>query len=110
MQLVFKEEIKEYLEFDETRHVIKLVNIPSDSPLKEYNKEGVLDVAKIFTKFLEQIHKSVDNLSKNTNLMESFGIASMTVDWKPCKGKNYLMISLVSFDLLLHGCLIKKKF
>ena len=110
MQLVFIEDIKEYLEFDETRHAIKVVNIPSDSPLKEYNNEGVLDVAKIFTKFLEQIHKSVDNLSKNKNLMESFGIASMTVDWRPCKGKNYLMISLVSFDLLLHGCLIKKFF
>ena len=89
MQLVFKEGIKEYLEFDETRHVIRIVKIPSDSPLKEYNKEGILDVAKIFTKFLEQIHKSVGNLSKNTHLMESFGIASMTVDWRPCKGKNY---------------------
>ena len=100
MQLVFKEEIKEYLEFDEKRHIIKLVNIPSDSPLEEYNNEGILDVAKIFTKFLEQIHKSVDNLSRNTNLMKSLGIASMTVDWRPCKGKNYFMISLVSFDLL----------
>ena len=89
MQLVFKEGIKEYLEFDETRHVIRIVKIPSDSPLKEYNKEGILDVAKIFTKFLEQIHKSICNLSKNTRLMESFGIASMTVDWRPCKGKNY---------------------
>ena len=89
MQLVFKEEIKEYLKFDERRHVIKLVNIRSDSPLKEYNNEGVLDVAKIFTKFLEQIHKSVANLSKNTSIMETFGIASMTVDWRPCKGMKY---------------------
>ena len=92
MQLVFKEGIKEYLEFDETRHVIRIVKIPSDSPLKEYNKEGILDVAKIFTKFLEQIHKSIANLSTNTHLMETFGIASMTVEWKPCKGINHLMI------------------
>ena len=91
MQLIFKEELKDYLEFDETRHVIKLAKIPSDGFLDEYINRGVLDVRKIFTRFLELIHKSVANLSENKSKMDSFGLAAMTVDWEPCRGRiNFL--------------------
>ena len=86
MQVIFKEELKEYLEFDETHHVIKLVKTPSDGSLAEYDNGGVLDVDKIFTKFLEHVHKSVANLSKDKSKMDSFGLAAMTVDWVPCEG------------------------
>ena len=87
MQLIFKEELKYYLEFDEKRHEIKLAKIPSDGFLDEYISRGVLDVRRIFTKFLELIHKSVANLSENKSRMDSFGLAAMTVDWEPCRGK-----------------------
>ena len=84
MQLIFKEKLKEYLEFDETHHVIKLVKTPSDGSLDEYDNGGVLDVGKIFTKFLEHVHKSVANLSKDK--MDSLGLNAVTVDWVPCEG------------------------
>ena len=87
MQLIFKEELKDFLEFDETFHVIKLARIPCDGSLDEYISGGVLDVRKIFTRFLELIHKSVANLSENKSRMDSFGLAAMTVDWEPCRGK-----------------------
>ena len=90
IQLVFKEELKEYFEFDVFRHVIKLIKIPNDGSLDGYNRGGVLDVGKIFTRFLEHIHKSVANLSRNRRIMESFGLMAMTVDWVPCKGKLIL--------------------
>ena len=86
MQLVFKEKLKEYFHFDEEHHVIKLVKTPSDSSLDEYNNGGVLDVGKIFTNFLEHVHKSVVNMSRDKSKMDSFGLAAMTVDWVPCKG------------------------
>ena len=85
IQLVFNEELKEYFEFDETHHVIKLIKIPKDGFLDEYNSGGALDVRKIFTRFLELIHKSVANLSENRSKMDLFGLATMTVDWEPCK-------------------------
>ena len=87
MQLIFKEELKYYLEFDERRHVIKLAKIPKDGFLDEYISSGVLDVRKIFTRFLELIHNSVANLSENKSKMDSFGLMAMTVDWEPCRGK-----------------------
>ena len=87
MQLIFKEEVKEYFEFDETHHVIKMVKIPKDGSLDEYDNGGVLDVSKIFTRFLEHIYKSVANLSENKSKMDSFGLAAMTVDWEPCRGR-----------------------
>ena len=87
MQLIFKEELKNYLEFDERRHVIKLAKIPKDGSLDEYISRGILDVRKIFTRFLELIHKSVAKLSENKSKMDSFGLAAMTVDWEPCTGK-----------------------
>ena len=87
MQIIFKEELKDYLEFDETRHVIKLAKTPSDGSLNEYISRGVLDVRKIFTRFLEHIYRSVANLSENKSKMDSFGLAAMTVDWEPCRGK-----------------------
>ena len=87
MQLIFKEELKDYLEFDEKRHVIKLAKIPSSLDEFEYIRRGVLDVRKIFTRFLELIHKSVANLSENKSKIDSFGLAAMTVDWEPCRGK-----------------------
>ena len=87
MQLIFKEELKYYLEFDEKRHVIKLARVPSDGFLNEYISRRVLDVGKIFTRFLELIHKSVANLSENKSQMDSFGLAAMTVDWEPCGGR-----------------------
>ena len=90
IQLVFKEELKEYFEFDVFRHVIKLIKIPNDGSLDEYNSGRVLDIDKIFIRFLEHIHKSVANLSKNRSKMESFGLMAMTVDWVPCKGKLIL--------------------
>ena len=113
MQLVFEEELKEYFEFDETRHVIKLIKIPNDGFLDEYNSGGVLDVRKIFTRFLELIHKSVANLSENKSKMDSFGLAAMTVDWEPCRGNffnlhfldiffetnNFLLISLYEYKM-----------
>ena len=94
MQLIFKEELKDYLVFDETRHVIKLAKIPSDVSLDEYIRRGVLDVRKIFTRFLELIHKSVANLSENKSKMDKFGLADMSVDWGPCRGrlKFYLFL------------------
>ena len=96
MQLVFKEKLKKYFEFDETRHVIKLIKIPNDGSLDEYNSGGVLDIDKIFIRFLEHIHKSVANLSNNRSKMESFGLMAMTVDWEPCKGSCFN----VHFDLI----------
>ena len=87
MQLIFKEELKDYLEFDEKRHVIKLAKIPSSLDEFEYIRRGVLDVRKIFTRFLEHIYKSVANLSENKSKIDSFGLAAMTVDWEPCRGK-----------------------
>ena len=89
MQLIFKEEVKEYFEFDETHHVVKLVKIPKDGSLDDYDNGGVLDVKKLFTRFLEHIHKSVANLSKNKRKMHSFGLMAMTVDWEPCKGSCF---------------------
>ena len=86
MQLVFKEKLKEYFHFDEEHHVIKLVKTPSDGTLDEYINGGELDVTKIFTKFLEHVHNSVANLSKDKSKMDSFGLAAMTVDWVPCEG------------------------
>ena len=96
MQLIFKEELGEYLEFDEADHVIKLVKTPSDGSLDEYNNGGVLDVWKIFTRSLEHVHKSVANLSENKSKMDSFGLAAMTVDWVPCKGNFFI----VQFDFI----------
>ena len=96
MQIIFNEELKEYLKFDEAHHVIKLVKTPSDGSLDEYDNGGVLDVGKIFTNFLEYVHKSVANLSENKSKMDSFGLAAMTVDWVPCKG-NFLK---VHFDFI----------
>ena len=87
IQLVFKEELKEYFEFDVFRHVIKLIKIPNDGSLDGYNRGGLLDVGKIFTRFLELIHKSVANLTKKKSQMDSFGLAAMTVDWEPCGGR-----------------------
>ena len=87
MQLIFKEELKHYLDFVETHHVIKLANIQSDGSLDEYISRGVLDVKRIFSRFLELIHKSVAKLSENKSKMDSFGLAALTVDWKPCRGK-----------------------
>ena len=99
MQLIFKEELGEYLEFDETHHVINLVKIPSDGSLDEYNNGGFLDVGKIFTKFLEHVHKSVANLSENRIKMDSFGLAAMTVDWVPCKSNLFK----VQFDFIFFS-------
>ena len=50
MQLIFKEELKNYLEFDERRHVIKLAKIPKDGSLDEYINRGVLDVDPVMLK------------------------------------------------------------
>ena len=87
MQLVFKEKLKEYFHFDEEHHVIKLVKTPSDGTLDEYINGGELDVTKIFTKFLEHVHNSVANLSKDKSKLCHFGLAAMTVDWEPCRGR-----------------------
>ena len=89
MQLVFKEKLKEYFHFDEEHHVIKMVKTPSDGSLDEYIIGGELDVTKIFTKFLEHVHNSVANLSKDKSKMDSFGLATMTVDWVPCKSNLF---------------------
>ena len=94
MQLIFKEELKNYLEFDERRHVIKLAKIPKDGSLDEYDNGGVLDVSKIFTRFLEHIYKSVSKRAENKSKMDSFGLAAMTVDWQPCRGRlNFFLFT-----------------
>ena len=50
MQLISKKKLKNYLEFDETRHIIKLAKIPIDGFLDEYINRGVLDVDPVMLK------------------------------------------------------------